>query len=639
MRRIVLFSLLAALAAASGVPGVRAAARAVQAESLYAHAQGMLSRGTIDARRQALRELEQATLLAPGNAAYELTLARTYYGCGFLRSARRHFERVRQLDPHDARGCYGLGLIWRRDWLKYLDHASLDRAAELFSTAARLDSSYADAWLALVPLLVERGDLRSASAAAFCAVRAGPTRLESHLAVAHALYRLGMPGQADSIFAAVIPRLRSSVRERYEDIGPVATEQDTITLRHLPAGEQAAFVARFWKELDPDLATPENEARIEYWSRVTQAYFLFFDARRDAWDERGEVYVRYGPPAEMDYNPVGERLSVRFGTGPAFPANILVWNYPDLGMRVTLQDRLLSERYLLPISLYRDMDPVPDPDSLARSENALATRGGRGVFHKLPPGVMPLPLEVRVAGFEGSDGPRLLAQLEAPGTPADSLWAEWVVLDSTRHEVERGARSLAPSACEATTRRVADFAAELVPGDYLVGVTVRDRARRGVYRVPVALEAPAEGLRLSDVVVACGTPNPAAGPAVRIEPNPGARVAPDQPLSAYFEIYGLRAGREGVARFEYVYSVKSAEKDRRVWIQRVLQPRPLPPAISATREEENLGPLRRQFVSVPVQSLPPGKYRLEITVRDLVAGGEATRSAEFVKLPAGPQGN
>ena len=47
---------------------------------------------------------------------------------------------------------------------------------------------------------------------------------------------------------------------------------------------------------DPDLASPENEAQLEYWSRVTQAYFLYFDSKRREWDERGEVYVRYGPP-------------------------------------------------------------------------------------------------------------------------------------------------------------------------------------------------------------------------------------------------------------------------------------------------------------------------------------------------------
>jgi len=41
--------------------------------------------------------------------------------------------------------------------------------------------------------------------------------------------------------------------------------------------------------------------------------------------------------------------------------------------------------------------------------------------------------------------------------------------------------------------------------------------------------------------------------------------------------------------------------------------------------------LSNQFVSVPVHSLPAGKYRLEIRVRDVIAGEVAASSAEFLK--------
>ena len=129
-----------------------------------------------------------------------------------------------------------------------------------------------------------------------------------------------------------------------------------------------------------------------------------------------------------------------------------------------------------------------------------------------------------------------------------------------------------------------------------------------------------------------GAPNALA---VRPEPNPAARVGPGAPLAAYFEIYHLRPAPDGLARFEYIYTVKSAERDPRIWIQRAFSPRKTPDPISATRGEEQPGTLRRQFVSVPVQSLPPGRYRLEITVRDKVAGSEATRRAEFVKTAGG----
>ncbi len=56
-----------------------------------------------------------------------------------------------------------------------------------------------------------------------------------------------------------------------------------------------------------------------------------------------------------------------------------------------------------------------------------------------------------------------------------------------------------------------------------------------------------------------------------------------------------------------------------------------PPAVSVSREEQHLGGLRRQFISVPVTALPPGRYRLEITVRDKVAEEEVTRRLDFTK--------
>jgi len=117
---------------------------------------------------------------------------------------------------------------------------------------------------------------------------------------------------------------------------------------------------------------------------------------------------------------------------------------------------------------------------------------------------------------------------------------------------------------------------------------------------------------------------------VRIEPNPGARVAGAGPLTAYFEIYHLQTGPDGLARFEYVYTVRSTAPDNRFWLQKFLAPSP-PPPISVSRQEQNLGSLRRQFITVPVGSLAPGRWRLEITVRDLVADVAVVKKLGFVK--------
>lgn len=605
-------------------------------EALLRSAQRRLVYSTIDSRRAAIDELERATIMDPTNAAAQLLLARTYYECGFLKYAERRFQLVTDINPADADGQFGLGQVWRRDWLKYLEAKSLDRSIASFSNSARLKPASADAWLQLVPLLLERGDLKPALSAAARAVEAEPRRPESVLALAHMSYRDGRVHEADSLFRESIPKLPKLARLRFEDISPVASARDTFLLHRLSPAGQREFIEHFWRDNDPDLASPENEARLEYWSRVAQAYFLYFDAKRREWDERGELYVRYGPPHKVEYNPIGARLSMSYATGPEYPMNVLVWGYPELGMQVHLQDRLLSEYYLLPISLDHDMDPQPHPDSLAKLGDQLAVTGGRGVFPMLPPGIKSMPVTGHIARFNTGEGPRLMADVEVVGNPGDSLWAEWVVIDSSHAEVARLRRRLSPSACDPAELRVADFAENLKPGNYHVGITVHDdvNRRRGVFRTEVVMADSLEALAMSDVVVSCGTPPVGSGPGVRIEPNAGARVAPGGNLTAYFEVYHLAPGEDGQSHFEYSCTVRSTERDTRVWVQRMFAPRSRIPEVDISRTAENLGSIRRQFVSVPVQTLPPGRYRLDVVVRDLVAATETQAEAAFLKVPA-----
>lgn len=623
--------------AAGGAPA-RAAVpetdpRALEAEALYGTALARLRDESIESRRMAIAELERATLLQPEEPRYQLALARAYYKAGFLSYARKRYEKVGRLSPGDFDSHMGMGLVWRRDWLKYLDEGSLELAIGHFQSAGRARPSNADPWLQLVPLRVERGELDSAFACAERALAAAPERAEARLATAYVSFRLGQIARAATDFERAIPGLPRLARERFDDISPVSSEEDTMTLHRLPLTEQPRFIDRFWREHDPDFTTPENEARLEYWSRVAQAYFLYFNTKREEWDLRGEVYVRYGPPERAEYNPLGERLSVSFGAYGNYPANVLVWDYPSLGMRVALQDRLLSEHYLLPITLTHDPDPRPDPGRIGEDLGQLPTRGGRGVFPMLPPGTRELPFESVLARFEGASAPRLLAQVESEGGPAQDLSATWVVVDTSLAEVLRGSRTLSPSACEPEAMRVADFAGSLEPGTYTVSLSIRDGARgRGVHRREIALGASPRGLALSDLVISCGPPITAGAGAVRPEPNPSARIPASDPVTGYFEIYNLAPGADGVSQFEYVYSVESAEKDPRVWIQRVLAPRQKPDPITVSRAETHAGTLRRQFLTVPLGALPAGRYRLLVRVRDMRTGAVAATEAEFERL-------
>jgi GWxTD domain-containing protein len=634
---------LVALAALALAPGVGAGAHEPRddVEALYRAALRNIARNTVDSRRSAMLELERATLLSPERADFHMELGRLYYRMGFLKQARLRFERVASLDSNRPEAAIGLGDVWRRDYLKYLERSSLGRALEHYERASRLVPDRAEPWLKQAPLQLERGDSLAAMRSAERALAAEPDRVDALLAVAQHCYRTGRVERADSAFRAVLPRLPVQARERFDDIAPVATEADTARLRRLPDSEKPEFLRRFWRDNDPDPVTPENEAQLEYLSRVAQAYFLFFDPKRREWDERGEFYVRYGPPGSADYNPVGMRLSYSFTTGSPYPLNLLVWHYPGLGMSVTMEDRLLSEFYLAPITRRPPEGREPDPAVLGGRDDVWTTRDGRGVFPILPPGVGRRPADGLVARFEGeTGGVHLLGFVATPGEPADTLHAEWVLIDSARVERVRISRTLDPSPCDPGRHRVADFASLVTPGEYVAGLSVRDaRGRRGVVRRSVRIEAPRSAISLSDIVVSCGAPQvrggePGVPPSVRLSANVAARVGPAEPLTVYFETYHLQPGRDGRSRFEYEYTVQSAEKDPRVWIQRVFNPRPELPQVSAIRREEQAATLRRQFVSVPVQNLPDGRYRLEIRVRDLVSGGESRGSVDFAKGPA-----
>ena len=637
-------------------PGAGATTRSARADSLHRAAAERLAAGGLDERRAALRELQDAVLLDPDDPRHRLAYGRLCLEAGFDLQARGSFERAAQLDPRDGAARLGLGQVWKRDWLRFLEPSSLARAIEHLSAAVERDPGLCDAWGLLAPLLYEHGDTSTARTAALRACEHCPGRAEARLAAAYLAYRAGQVARAESLFTLAIPGLPPLLRAPFADLTPLLYLDDGEALAEMSPRMAEEFVRRFWSEADPDPATPENEAQLEYWSRVAHAGLVFLDDPSEPrWDTRAELYVRYGAPRGVRYEPPGLPLSYTFGkalwvedrvAGPQsigmkmdYPLHSAMWDYSHLGMFVPVFDFTLSNRYRFWRESYRNSDPVPSAQTLGRHD-LLATAGGRALFPVLPPGVRPLPVEACVARFEGERGTKLLAQIEAPGTPVDSLWAQCVLVDSSEHVVTRLARTLSPSGCDPTTLRTGDFTFEVPPGVYRVAFSVRDgHGARGVARSTQQVAAVPAGLSMSDVVVTCGPIDIVRGePEIRLGPNLKSRVSGEGPLIAYFEIYRMTPGTDGRARFEYEYSVESEERDARPWLLRVLPFGGREPHYVVRSEEVNVGPLRRQFITVPVQSLKAGHYRLDVKVRDLATGTSTTGSARFERVGAAKSG-
>ena len=82
----------------------------------------------------------------------------------------------------------------------------------------------------------------------------------------------------------------------------VMSHSEFETLGKLTTGAREIYLAEFWRELDPDPDTPENEALFEFRRRVNYANRQFAATlERGVLTDRGRVFVRYGPPDEVNY--------------------------------------------------------------------------------------------------------------------------------------------------------------------------------------------------------------------------------------------------------------------------------------------------------------------------------------------------
>ena len=114
----------------------------------------------------------------------------------------------------------------------------------------------------------------------------------------------------------------------------------------LPARvEREEWLARFWIDLDPTPASPENERKIEHEKRVHLARKLFGMEKIPGWDKRGETLIRFGMPGSR------ERVFADIGFYRFIPPSEL-WYYESLDMLVHLQDFNLNGEFIYAIEHY-----------------------------------------------------------------------------------------------------------------------------------------------------------------------------------------------------------------------------------------------------------------------------------------------
>ncbi|MEP6764795.1 MAG: GWxTD domain-containing protein [Gemmatimonadaceae bacterium] len=173
-----------------------------------------------------------------------------------------------------------------------------------------------------------------------------PFDYQAWLALGLANHRLGKEKDSKAAFDSAFAKFDDETAARFDRLtrivrpntgnrgdrkktkeGKMITELgDSANYAAMSPAERKNFDAVYWMLSDPLVATPENELRLEFLSRVTFSEFLWTNEDQKlhgADTDRGDLHVRYGPPDRS--------MTISGSTGDdgarESPNSTLVWAY------------------------------------------------------------------------------------------------------------------------------------------------------------------------------------------------------------------------------------------------------------------------------------------------------------------------
>lgn len=209
--------------------------------------------------------------------------------------------------------------------------ADYTEAFNRFTRAVSLDSTSLRASRHLYMALAERNRWPELLSIADRRATQFPLDYQARLARGLALHRLSRGAESRAAFDSALVMMDEDERDRLTRftriLRPQATSAsraaggDSAAYSKLPEGQRRGLEEMYWFMNDPLTLTNENEYRLEFLSRVVFADFRWTDEDqnlRGADTDRGDIYVRYGPP---DYE-----ITTPGGTWQ--PGGVtLVWSY------------------------------------------------------------------------------------------------------------------------------------------------------------------------------------------------------------------------------------------------------------------------------------------------------------------------
>jgi len=186
---------------------------------------------------------------------------------------------------------------------------------------------------------------------------------------------------------------------------------------------------------------------------------------------------------------------------------------------------------------------------------------------------------------------------------------------------------------------VDELALNIKPGKYHLGVEVRDRDRNlmGAYTRALEVESYAgTGLGLSDIEMAGSVVEDAEAKVkggYKVVPMPSGTYRPGQPVTIYYEVYGLIKDEFGQTHYEMEYQISPKKgKPIAVTILRAigeLMGIEEKKVVTISYEQKGKEMNEHNYLEIDVTGSESGRYELQVTVTDLKSGEKVSKETLF----------
>jgi len=138
-----------------------------------------------------------------------------------------------------------------------------------------------------------------------------------------------------------------------EEVGYIITDEERKAFLRLKTDEEREqFIEQFWMRRDPTPDTEENEYREEIYRRIAYANERFASGIPGWKSDRGMIYIKYGPPDEIDDHPSGGSYErpIEEGGGETSTYPFVDWTFRYIegignNVKVEFVDKTMSGEY------------------------------------------------------------------------------------------------------------------------------------------------------------------------------------------------------------------------------------------------------------------------------------------------------